>query len=304
MRLSNRGGKGKKLTMGHVAKRARRLYYLAKAFTEGYGIRAKIRLIPNTAYQVFHYIAGSVIAGTTAHVAERVSCGLTMKFAPEVILKNRNGMFKCRKGSGDIGIVGEACEIDLTNYFTKVRSGVFVDVGAHIGRYTIKMARQIGDKGKVIAIEADPENYKALVDNIKLNRVDNVYAFNVACCDKEEDVKLFIQPLKHSVFSSIKLDVLGKSDRTIMVNGNTLDNILNGLGIDKINVVKIDVEGAEKEVLLGMKEAISRNNDIEILFEAWNSSYLGECRKVLQDYGLVVEDKEIDSTVYRARKVV
>jgi hypothetical protein len=77
-------------------------------------------------------------------------------------------------------------------------------------------------------------------------------------------------------------------------------DLQKGLGIEKVDIVKIDVEGAEKEVLLGMKDTIAGSNDVEILFEAWNGNYLGECRKVLQDYGSVVEGKDIDK-MYRAR---
>jgi len=196
MRLAIRGVRVRKLTIGYIVKKVRDLYYNAKVFTEGYGIRAKIKLIPHTAYRVFYCIGGTAIAGTTAHVAEHMSSTLTksrtsllMEFAPDVVIKNRNGLFKCRKGSGDIWITSEECEIDLTRYFKKVQSGIFVDIGANVGRYTVKLAKQIGNKGKVVAIECDPENYEALIENIKLNKLDNVYAFNLACYDREEDLR-------------------------------------------------------------------------------------------------------------------
>jgi FkbM family methyltransferase len=268
------------------------LYYRLKAFTEGYGIKSKLCLL------IFGFIkAPFFVIGGSSHKFDHI----VDKYLPELMLKNKNGIFKCRKGSRDYWIARENWEINLTNYLTKKQPSVFVDIGANVGRYTIKMARQIGNRGKVIAIEADPENYEVLVENIRLNKLRNVNAFNVACWDKEEDVKLSMSSIKAKEGSSIKWEV---SDRTVTVRGTTLDNILAGLGIKEVNIVKMDVEGAEKEVLLGMKDTIAESKNIEILFEACNESYLLECKKILQSYGLVVDDKEVDGGMYRANRIV
>jgi FkbM family methyltransferase len=263
------------------------LYYRMKVFTEGYGLRAKMRLIPNTVFRTFAFVVGGSSHRFT-YVADR--------YLPEVLIKNKNGIFKCRKGSSDIWLTFEGWERGLTSYLEKTKSGIFVDIGANVGKYTIQMARQMGNKGKVIAIEADSENYEALVENIRLNKLENVYTFNVAGWYKEEDIKFFMCPINHKGDSSIKSEVSG---RAVIVHGNTLDNILSGLGIKE---VEIDVEGAEREVLLGMEKTMTGSNNIEVLFEAWNEDYLLECKKILQDYGLAVDDQEIDGNMYRARK--
>jgi FkbM family methyltransferase len=281
----------------HLTKRFVNLYYWSTVFTKGYGVKAKIRLVPNTIFRVFVYYVIRIIAPSY----QLMFNGLIVKSSPKVIVENRNGMFNCRKGSYDIWVTSERFERELTGYFKKMESGVFIDVGANIGRYTIKMARQIGNKGKVIAIEADPENYQALIENIKLNKLDNVFAFNIACWDKEEDIKFFLASINEKGLSSIKEVV---SDRVVTVHGNTLDNILKGLGIEKVDMVKIDVEGAEKEVLLGMRDTVARSNSIEILFEAWNEDYYMECRKILEGYGFVVADKKMDDQMYLATRIV
>jgi FkbM family methyltransferase len=266
------------------------LYYRTKVFTEGYGLRAKMKLIPNTVFRAFVFTVGGS-SHRFSYVAD--------KYLPEVLIKNKNGIFKCRKGSSDIWLTFEGWERGLTNYLTKMQSGVFVDIGANVGKYTIRMAKQIGNRGSVIAIEADPENYEALTENIRINKLENVHAFNVACWNKEEDLRFNMCPMGKKGDSSIKSEVSG---RAVTVHGTTLDNILKGLGIKEVDVVKIDVEGAEKEVLLGMKETVSSSNTIEVLFEAWNEDYLLECKKILKDYGLSVGDKGIDGNMYRARK--
>jgi len=55
---------------------------------------------------------------------------------------------------------------------------VFIDIGAHIGRYTLEAAKAVGEKGKVIAIEPHPSNFKILNENIKLNNLNNVITLN------------------------------------------------------------------------------------------------------------------------------
>lgn len=276
--------------MSNVTKIAEDLYHRMLVFTEGYGFRAKLSLIPNAICRASAFIVGAI-----KYILEI----LVDKSLPSVMIKNKNGVFKCRKGSSDVFVASERYERGLTNYLGKSQIGVFVDIGANIGKYTIKVAKQIGDKGKVVAIEADPENYQALIENLKLNKLSNVYAFNMACWSKEEDIQFFISPIKSKGESSIKL---GISDRVVTVHGNTLDNILKDLGIKKVDMVKMDVEGAEAEVLLGMKDTVFNSSNIEILFEAMNKKYLGECSRVLDGYGLTVDSEEIDNRIYRARK--
>ena len=64
--------------------------------------------------------------------------------------------------------------------------------------------------------------------------------------------------------------------------------MLDNLGIHDVNIVKIDVEGAEQKVMAGMGKIISSNKSIEIFFEAWDESYLNQCKEVLNSYGLKV----------------
>jgi len=59
-------------------------------------------------------------------------------------------------------------------------SDVVIDVGAHIGSYTIRCAKAVGEKGLVIAFEPDPENFKVLLLNVKMNDLRNVIAFPYA----------------------------------------------------------------------------------------------------------------------------
>lgn len=65
------------------------------------------------------------------------------------------------------------------------KNDVFIDIGAHIGKYTLPIAKIVGVQGKVIAIEPDPDNFEALLEGIKMNKLTNIVALNVAAYDKQ-----------------------------------------------------------------------------------------------------------------------
>jgi FkbM family methyltransferase len=111
--------------------------------------------------------------------------------------------------------------------------------------------------------------------NIKLNELlkENVIPLNYAASSMKSKVKLSI-PEKtsgHTIYSSI---IPGRSptEKFIEVNANTLDNLLaeNGISLERIKWIKIDVEGAELEVLRGATNVLSKSKDIALLIEIHN----------------------------------
>jgi FkbM family methyltransferase len=166
-------------------------------------------------------------------------------------------------------------EDNIIEKFQPKDGGIVVDVGAHYGRYTLIAAKRIGPKGKVIAIEADPKNFDMLNKNIKLNELsENVITLNYAASSNKSKVKLSIPEMKsgHTIYSSI-ITSRASTEKFIEVNANTLDNILyeNGILVE-VNWIKIDVEGAELEVLKGAHNTLSKSKDIALLIEIHNIS--------------------------------
>ncbi|XRH76233.1 MAG: FkbM family methyltransferase [Candidatus Methanosuratincola verstraetei] len=138
---------------------------------------------------------------------------------------------------------------------------VFLDVGAHIGKYVIKIAKLIGPSGKVIAIEADPINFKLLKRNVEINNLSNVYAFNIIAWNNESKLRFYKGD--SSGHGSIKgCQKFGY----YTLEAKPLDHILGGTNV---NWVKIDVEGAEYEVLEGLSQTLenSRPKLIVEIFE-------------------------------------
>src|SRR5215203_6887711 len=162
-------------------------------------------------------------------------------------------------------------EDDIIEHFTPKEGDVVVDIGANIGRYTIISSKRVGANGKVVAIEAHPGNFEMLNSNIKLNRLNNVIPLNYAEYSKETKVKLYL-PSGESGFTkynTIMPNWINAQEKFVEVNANTLDYLLqlNEIRQEEVNWIKIDVEGAEFEVLKGAINVLSKSKDIAILME-------------------------------------
>ena len=165
-------------------------------------------------------------------------------------------------------------EDEIIELFTPKEGDVVIDIGAHIGRYTIIGAKRVGTKGKVVAIEANPSNFEMLNRNIKLNRLTNIISLNNAVYSKETKIRLYLpgKELGHTTYNTVMSDRAKNEDKFIEVSANTLDYFLQLKGITDVNWIKIDVEGAEFEVLKGASNVLSKSKDIALLIEIHNLS--------------------------------
>jgi FkbM family methyltransferase len=164
-------------------------------------------------------------------------------------------------------------EADIVKLFSPKEGDIVVDVGAHIGKYTIIASKMVGSKGKVIAIEAHPVNYDILKQNIALNKLSNVIALNYAVHSRKATVKLYEpgQEEGFTIYNTIMTDRTRlNSQKYIEVKANTLDSLLLENGIKEVNWIKIDVEGAEFEVLKGATNKLLSSKDISLLIEIHN----------------------------------
>ena len=164
-------------------------------------------------------------------------------------------------------------EADIVKLFRPKEGDIVVDVGAHIGRYTIIASKMVGSQGIVIAIEAHPANYDILKENILLNKLSNVTSLNYAVHSRETLVKLYEpgQEEGFTIYNTIMTDRTSfNSQKYIEVKADTLDSLLLRNGIKQVNWIKIDVEGAEYEVLRGATNILSSSKDISLLIEIHN----------------------------------
>lgn len=189
---------------------------------------------------------------------------------PRVMLKDllitfHGSKFIARKGKADILVLSELSEPWMTRYFKPKEGETVLDVGAHIGKYALYSSKLVGDKGCVIAIEASSENYSQLIKNIELNNFRNILALNYAAFNSNGEKMRLVGDNDGGL--SLKRSS-GKKELIEIVETRTIDAILEETGhTNNISHAKIDVEGAEVEVLEGMKNIISKNPNIRILIE-------------------------------------
>lgn len=131
-----------------------------------------------------------------------------------------------------------------------------VDVGAHVGYYTLLAARCVGPTGRVYAFEPEPGNYGLLQANVALNAYAHVEAFPDAVADAIGESAMFLSGLDSGRHSFYRNGVT--SGRRVPVRIVTLDAVLERLGHPAIDLVKIDVEGGEPRVLQGMGALLAR----------------------------------------------
>ncbi len=164
----------------------------------------------------------------------------------------------------DVDVATLSHEPEIREIFNLKPGDVVMDVGAHIGSYTVRAARMVGREGLVISLEPDPENFRLLMLNIKLNNINNVIVLPYAVSDKNGKIILHrsLEPGWHSI-----VRVPDRHIGDVEVHCTTLDTIVNRLGLRKIDWLKIDVEGAEVSVLRGARRALGLAENI--IIEVW-----------------------------------
>ncbi len=220
----------------------------------------------------------------------------------DVSVETPIGRFACRGRTTDFDIINPNHEAELVRRIerrlTRAPSGeaVFVDVGAHVGKYTILAARLLGSRGRVVAIEPDPSNFAALTTNVSLNRLDNVHTFNVGCWSFDGEKILHRQVGNlggHSFVDST-------AGEAISVPVRTLDGLLAEAGAKHVDAMKLDVQRAESEVLLGARSALQANRRVTVFFEESGDPQAASSIRMLRALGFVVE--RLDEVNYVAER--
>ena len=177
-----------------------------------------------------------------------------------------NKLFLSKKGLAlSISHYGTYEELEAKIMEEKIEMGnIVVDVGANIGLHTLNMARIVGNTGQVFAFEPDPSNFEILKKNVKINNYKNIILEQKAVGDKHGRTTLYQSdhPGKHRIFPQTE-----QAKSQVQVELTNLDNYFDSDMIDKINFIKIDVEGLEFSVLKGMKNILKNSKKIKILFE-------------------------------------
>lgn len=144
------------------------------------------------------------------------------------------------------------------------KGDVFVDVGAHIGYFSLMAALKIGNRGCVFAFEPAPVNFHLLLRNINLNKFQNITAIRKAVFDKKKKINLYFSKTNtgdHRVFDS------GDNRNFLKIEAINLDDFFDKRN-ERIDFIKIDVQGSEIKVLEGMKKILKKEK-LKMFIEFW-----------------------------------
>ena len=177
----------------------------------------------------------------------------------------------------------KSSEPSVRSILEEIRNhGDAVDVGANIGFYTVILSHIVGSHRKVVSIEPDSLYYPYLLSNLLSNQCANVIALHLACWSSEASLSLERPRIGVALDSHVREET---GDHSSLVIARKLDSILADYHCHP-SVVKIDVEGSEAEVLLGMTETMSRDMPV-IVFEA-RLTTIDLCRTILTHHGYEV----------------
>lgn len=197
-------------------------------------------------------------------------------------------------------------EVKRYNLCKKIKKGdIVIDGGAYSGLFTIFASKKTGNTGKVIAFEPDPYNYIILKRNLDLNKVKNALLIKKGLYSKNLKLPFDIQGISSCITS------FQTNQKTInKIDAVSLDSELKNLKINKVDFVKMDIEGAEIETVNGCKKLIKNNNDIHFAIASYHMVngretlyYLDKFfKKLKMKVKTVYENGQ--STTYAGRKLI
>jgi FkbM family methyltransferase len=156
----------------------------------------------------------------------------------------------------------EAYELQIAR--SLIRPGMQVlDVGSNIGFHALEFARWAGPSGHVDAFEPAPENYAMLKRNVEASGLANVRALDLAVSNHSGEITLYLNPANRGDHRMAGTSAMRSA---IRVPATTLDERYAAAG-QRVDFVKIDVQGAEYLVLAGMRQVFRNNPDLILLVE-------------------------------------
>ena len=126
-----------------------------------------------------------------------------------------------------------------------------IDIGSNIGYYAILESSKIGDNGLVWSIEPSPQNFETLSKNVILNQRKNIKCYNIAIGDENGKIDFLISEKSNWSKIKNKIDHIENGDKIIQVDIMTLDSFSEKNEIKKVDLLRMDVEGYERNIIEG-----------------------------------------------------
>ena len=163
-------------------------------------------------------------------------------------------------------------ELAETAIFRKIvkKGMIVIDVGANLGYYSLMAGKLVKD-GKVYAFEPDENVFSLLTSSINANGLKNIIPIKQCVSNEDGYCNLFINQDGHD--SGHNSMVWDKGGEQVSVSSTTLDTFMENEHIQYVNILKIDVEGAEPLILIGARKLLNDSEGLIILMEYNPSSW-------------------------------
>jgi len=192
-------------------------------------------LVPNT-YRAYNFCGGKIF--------------LNIRESPQMLARAL-GMYECNKTEAIIALLR--------------RGMTFVDVGVNKGDFTLLGSTLVGANGKVFCFEPEPTNCYWIRRSIDLNGYNNISLSELALGDVNGHAELYLG--RKSGWHTLIPQQPERDAGFIVVKKRTLDDFITEICQDHVDMIKIDVEGAELQVLRGAGRTLSKNKQVVLLID-------------------------------------
>ena len=151
-----------------------------------------------------------------------------------------------------------------------------VDIGANLGLFTIVSMHHLDANGRIVSFEPHPQSYKFLQKNVAANQnhghaCPRVDTFNLAATPDHSRLELRLNPENRGDNRAYHGTYHGKVETwdTVQIEGRPVDDVLDELGIEEVNFVKIDIQGYEQKAISGFQKTLARSQNVILLSEFW-----------------------------------
>jgi len=212
-----------------------------------------------------------------------------IKLPKEVFVEMKDLKFWFAAEQSELSPYVEVCcnhIYEINNRFIPQSDNIVFDIGGHIGFFTISQAKRV-HRGRIFVFEPNPDAFQRLLKNIRVNELKNIYSFNKAVTSRKGGVTLRFARGSSEAATIMAEGTANDYDKEMKIETVSLDQVVKDYQISKIHLMKIDVEGAEIEVLKsGFQKALPLTE--KIVIEAHSPRLESEIEKFLSVLGFKV----------------
>lgn len=208
--------------------------------------------------------------------------GRSSRFKKEVVVEYKGSKFLFGRGYEEVGysLYLDESEPLTYKYLTNQSGNLFIDLGANVGGYTIRLGRKFRS---VISVEPNPNAVEILRKHLELNHLQNVKVVEKAIWDSIGEATLGVPAGNKTTLSTIGVHFEGGT--SITVHTTTLDSLTEGY--ERVDVIKMDVEGVELSALKGAGKTLQKTSRLVIEVGPWSED---EVKGILAPLGFKFSD--------------